>query len=109
MYKYVLTDKGRDLRPVLRTLKDWGQKHTSLGGRALMRARLVITSQRVRPDVAGLTRSHLPSLFVASFFIVSRCKYQSIIGMKEWSHQDVALMYSCTRSTFPSRRWQVMQ
>jgi DNA-binding HxlR family transcriptional regulator len=27
--EYVLTDKGRDLRPVLRTLKDWGQKHTS--------------------------------------------------------------------------------
>ena len=27
--EYVLTEKGRDLRPVLRTLKDWGQKHTS--------------------------------------------------------------------------------
>jgi DNA-binding HxlR family transcriptional regulator len=28
--EYVLTEKGRDLRPVLRTLKDWGQKHTSV-------------------------------------------------------------------------------
>jgi len=27
--KYVLTEKGRDLRPVLRTLREWGQKHTS--------------------------------------------------------------------------------
>jgi DNA-binding HxlR family transcriptional regulator len=27
--EYVLTDKGRDLRPVLRALRDWGQKHTS--------------------------------------------------------------------------------
>ena len=27
--EYVLTEKGRELRPVLRTLKDWGQKHTS--------------------------------------------------------------------------------
>ena len=27
--EYVLTEKGRDLRPVLRTLRDWGQKHTS--------------------------------------------------------------------------------
>ena len=26
--EYVLTNKGRDLRPVLRTLKEWGQKHT---------------------------------------------------------------------------------
>ncbi len=28
--EYVLTEKGRELRPVLRTLKDWGQKHTSV-------------------------------------------------------------------------------
>lgn len=28
--EYVLTEKGRDLRPVLRILKDWGQKHTSV-------------------------------------------------------------------------------
>jgi DNA-binding HxlR family transcriptional regulator len=27
--EYVLTEKGRDLRPVLRTLKDFGLKHTS--------------------------------------------------------------------------------
>jgi DNA-binding HxlR family transcriptional regulator len=27
---YVLTDKGRDLRPLLRTLREWGQKHTHL-------------------------------------------------------------------------------
>jgi len=27
--EYILTEKGRDLRPVLRTLRDWGQKHTS--------------------------------------------------------------------------------
>lgn len=27
--EYLLTEKGRDLRPVLRTLRDWGQKHTS--------------------------------------------------------------------------------
>ena len=27
--EYVLTEKGRDLRGVLRTLRDWGQKHTS--------------------------------------------------------------------------------
>ncbi len=26
--EYMLTDKGRDLRPVLRTLRDWGQKYT---------------------------------------------------------------------------------
>jgi DNA-binding HxlR family transcriptional regulator len=26
--EYVLTEKGRDLRPVLRTLRDWGQKFT---------------------------------------------------------------------------------
>jgi DNA-binding HxlR family transcriptional regulator len=26
--EYMLTDKGRDLRPVLRTLRDWGQRHT---------------------------------------------------------------------------------
>jgi DNA-binding HxlR family transcriptional regulator len=25
---YVLTDKGRELRPVLRTLRVWGEKHT---------------------------------------------------------------------------------
>ena len=28
--EYVLTDKGNDLRPVLRTLRDWGQKHAKL-------------------------------------------------------------------------------
>ncbi len=27
--EYVLTEKGLELRPVLRTLRDWGQKHTS--------------------------------------------------------------------------------
>jgi DNA-binding HxlR family transcriptional regulator len=27
--EYVLTEKGRDLRPVLQTLRDWGRKHTS--------------------------------------------------------------------------------
>jgi DNA-binding HxlR family transcriptional regulator len=26
--EYVLTDKGRELRPVLRTLRIWGEKHT---------------------------------------------------------------------------------
>ena len=26
--EYVLTDKGRELRPVLRALKEWGEKHT---------------------------------------------------------------------------------
>ena len=26
--EYVLTDRGQELRPVLRTLRDWGQKHT---------------------------------------------------------------------------------
>ena len=26
--EYVLTEKGNDLRGVLRTLRDWGQKHT---------------------------------------------------------------------------------
>jgi DNA-binding HxlR family transcriptional regulator len=26
--EYVLTDKGRELRPVLRILREWGQKHT---------------------------------------------------------------------------------
>jgi DNA-binding HxlR family transcriptional regulator len=26
--EYVLTEKGLELRPVLRTLRDWGQKHT---------------------------------------------------------------------------------
>ena len=27
--EYILTEKGQELRPVLRTLKDWGQKHTT--------------------------------------------------------------------------------
>jgi DNA-binding HxlR family transcriptional regulator len=27
--EYVLTDKGRELRPVLKALFDWGQKHTA--------------------------------------------------------------------------------
>ncbi len=27
--EYILTEKGNELRPVLRTLRDWGQKHTS--------------------------------------------------------------------------------
>jgi DNA-binding HxlR family transcriptional regulator len=26
--EYVLTDKGRELRPTLRALRDWGEKHT---------------------------------------------------------------------------------
>jgi DNA-binding HxlR family transcriptional regulator len=26
--EYVITDKGSELRPALRALKDWGQKHT---------------------------------------------------------------------------------
>lgn len=26
--EYLLTDKGRELRPVLRALRDWGEKHT---------------------------------------------------------------------------------
>jgi DNA-binding HxlR family transcriptional regulator len=26
--EYVLTEKGKDLRPVLRALLDWGQHHT---------------------------------------------------------------------------------
>jgi DNA-binding HxlR family transcriptional regulator len=26
--EYVLTEKGEELRPVLRTLFDWGQRHT---------------------------------------------------------------------------------
>jgi len=26
--EYVLTDKGRELRPVLRSLRVWGEKHT---------------------------------------------------------------------------------
>src|SRR5215472_1522847 len=30
--EYVLTEKGRDLRPVLRTLRDWGQKYTQSPG-----------------------------------------------------------------------------
>jgi DNA-binding HxlR family transcriptional regulator len=32
--EYVLTEKGRDLRPVLRTLRDWGEKHTDAPHRA---------------------------------------------------------------------------
>jgi DNA-binding HxlR family transcriptional regulator len=31
--EYGLTDKGRDLRPVLRTLREWGHKHTSAPAR----------------------------------------------------------------------------
>ena len=27
--EYVLTEKGRELRPVIREMKDWGEKHTS--------------------------------------------------------------------------------
>jgi DNA-binding HxlR family transcriptional regulator len=30
--EYLLTEKGNELRPVLRTLRDWGQKHTSIPG-----------------------------------------------------------------------------
>ena len=30
--EYVLTDKGVELRPVLRALKAWGEKHTRPGG-----------------------------------------------------------------------------
>jgi len=26
--EYVLTEKGKELRPVLRTLFDWGERHT---------------------------------------------------------------------------------
>jgi DNA-binding HxlR family transcriptional regulator len=26
--EYVLTDKGRELRPLLRTLREWGERHT---------------------------------------------------------------------------------
>jgi DNA-binding HxlR family transcriptional regulator len=26
--EYLLTEKGRELRPVLRALKDWGERHT---------------------------------------------------------------------------------
>jgi DNA-binding HxlR family transcriptional regulator len=26
--EYLLTDKGRELRPVLRALREWGEKHT---------------------------------------------------------------------------------
>jgi len=29
--EYVLTEKGKELRPVLRTLFDWGQRHTRYG------------------------------------------------------------------------------
>jgi DNA-binding HxlR family transcriptional regulator len=32
--EYVLTDKGRELRPVLRTLRAWGEKHTKPPQRA---------------------------------------------------------------------------
>lgn len=28
--EYVLTDKGKSLGPVLRAIRDWGDKHTSL-------------------------------------------------------------------------------
>src|SRR5690242_9946041 len=28
--EYLLTDKGRELRPVLRALLDWGQRHTAV-------------------------------------------------------------------------------
>jgi DNA-binding HxlR family transcriptional regulator len=28
--EYVVTDKGRELRPLLRTLRIWGEKHTKL-------------------------------------------------------------------------------
>lgn len=31
--EYVLTAKGRELGPVLRALKSWGEKHTSATGR----------------------------------------------------------------------------
>lgn len=33
-YEYRLTDKGRDLMPVVLGLFDWGAKHVSPGGRA---------------------------------------------------------------------------
>ena len=29
--EYLLTEKGKELRPVLRTLFDWGQRHTRYG------------------------------------------------------------------------------
>ena len=29
--EYVLTEKGKELRPVPRTLFDWGQRHTRYG------------------------------------------------------------------------------
>ncbi|MGO9700427.1 MAG: winged helix-turn-helix transcriptional regulator, partial [Xanthobacteraceae bacterium] len=50
--EYVLTEKGRDLRPVLRTLKDWGQKHTSLAaarGSALPPLRVTRRASRCAP------------------------------------------------------------
>ena len=30
--EYLLTEKGKELRPVLRTLFDWGQRHTRYRG-----------------------------------------------------------------------------
>ena len=30
--EYVLTEKGKELRPVLKTLFDWGQRHTRYRG-----------------------------------------------------------------------------
>jgi DNA-binding HxlR family transcriptional regulator len=40
-YEYVLTDKGRDLRPVMLTLLAWGNKHASPPGN---RTRLIDTT-----------------------------------------------------------------
>jgi DNA-binding HxlR family transcriptional regulator len=34
-YQYVLTEKGRDLRPVLLTLLQWGNKHSKAPGSAV--------------------------------------------------------------------------
>src|SRR5579862_8527740 len=31
-YEYVLTPKGQALRPVLKTLRDWGERYTEDGG-----------------------------------------------------------------------------
>jgi len=31
--EYVLTEKGKELRPVLKTLFEWGQRHTRYRGR----------------------------------------------------------------------------
>lgn len=33
-YEYLLTDRGRDLRPVLLTLLQWGQRHAGMAGAA---------------------------------------------------------------------------